>query len=129
MAKIVLIEDAPDTRDLVKAILEMSEHTVETAETGEDGLNKIQKISPDVILVDVSLPGKMNGLDVVRKLRTDPAFDKIPILALTAHAMADDRRQALEAGCDEHITKPIIDLEEFSKLISHYAAQSRQLKR
>lgn len=125
MAKIMLIEDAPDTRDLVKAILEMSAHTVETAETGEDGLVKVRELLPDVVLVDVSLPGKLNGLDVVRNLRSDPAFDKTPFLALTAHVMADDRRQALEAGCDEHITKPIVNLEEFVEKVERYVAQGR----
>lgn len=125
MAKIMLIEDAPDTRDLVKTVLEMSAHTVETAETGEDGLVKIRELLPDLVLIDVSLPGKLNGLDVVRNLRTDSAFDNTPFLALTAHVMADDRRQALEAGCDDHITKPIVDLEEFAEIVARYAAQGR----
>lgn len=126
MAKIVLIEDSPDTRDLVKTILEMTDHTVEIAETGEEGLEKTEKDLPDVVLVDMSLPGNLNGLDVVRKLRDNPAFDKIPLLALTAHVMADDRRQSLEAGCDDHITKPIIDLEEFAETVSRYAARGRK---
>lgn len=125
MAKIMLIEDAPDTIDLVKSILEMFDHTVEIAETGEEGLAKIREITPDVVLVDVSLPGKLNGLDVVRQLREDSAFDKTPLLALTAHVLADDRRQALEAGCDDHITKPIVDLEEFAETVSRYAVQGR----
>lgn len=127
MAKIVLIEDAPDTRDLVKTILEMSDHTVETAETGEEGLVKVRETAPDVVLIDMSLPGNLNGLDVVRELRGDSAFDTTPLLALTAHAMADDQRKSLEAGCDEHITKPIIDLEEFAETVSRYAAQGRKL--
>ena len=122
----MLIEDAPDTRDLVSAILEMSGHTIEIAETGEDGLAKVKEIMPDVVLVDVSLPGKLNGLDVVRHLREDSAFDKTPLLALTAHVMATDREQALEAGCDDHITKPIVDLEEFAETVSRYAAQGRK---
>jgi CheY-like chemotaxis protein len=126
MAKIMLIEDAPDTRDLVSEILEMSGHTIEIAETGEDGLAKVKEITPDVVLVDVSLPGKLNGLDVVRHLRQDSAFDKTPLLALTAHVMATDREQALEAGCDDHITKPIVDLEEFAETVSRYAAQGRK---
>jgi CheY-like chemotaxis protein len=121
----MLIEDAPDTRDLVSAILEMSGHTIEAAETGEEGLAKIKEITPDVVLVDVSLPGKLNGLDVVRQLRADSEFDKTPLLALTAHVLVADREQALEAGCDDHITKPIVDLEEFAETVSRYAAQGR----
>lgn len=125
MAKIVLIEDAADTRDLIKALLEMSAHTVETAETGENGLAKILNILPDIVLVDVSLPGKMNGLDVVRQLRANADFDKTPILALTAHAMVKDREQSIEAGCDEHITKPIVDLESFAETVTRYIQRGR----
>ena len=126
MAKIFLVEDAFDTRDLIKTVLEMYGHEVEIAETGEDGLNRIQSGNPDVILMDISLPGNLNGLDVVKQLRADSAFDETPILALTAHAMVDDRRRSLEAGCDDHITKPIFDLEEFAQMISAYINEGRK---
>jgi CheY-like chemotaxis protein len=126
MAKIMLVEDAADTRDLVTAILEMAGHTVTSAVTGEEGITKIQTLLPDVILMDMSLPGKMSGLDVVHLLRADSAFDETPILALTAHALLDDRRRSLAVGCDEHITKPIFDLEEFAEIVSRYAEQGRK---
>lgn len=122
----MLVEDAADTRDLVIAILEMDGHTIETSETGEDALNKIRTLQPDVILMDMSLPGNLSGLDVVRELRADEAFVSTPILALTAHAMIEDRRRSLAVGCDEHITKPIFDLEEFTAVISGYVAQGRK---
>ena len=124
----MLVEDAADTRDLITAILEMAGHLVDFAETGEDAITKIQKLRPAVILMDMSLPGKLSGLDVVHVLRADSAFDQTPILALTAHALVDDRRRSLEVGCDEHITKPIFDLEEFAETISRYAAEGRSLK-
>jgi two-component system cell cycle response regulator DivK len=126
MAKIMLVEDAADTRDLITAILEMAGHAVDSAETGEEGIIKIHGLRPDVILMDMSLPGKMSGLDVVYQLRADSAFDQTPILALTAHALIDDRRRSLEVGCDEHITKPIFDLEEFAETVSRYAAEGRK---
>ena len=125
MAKIMLVEDAADTRDLITAILEMAGHLVDSAETGEEGITKIQTLRPDVILMDMSLPGKMSGLDVVHLLRADSAFDQTPILALTAHALVEDRRRSLAVGCDEHITKPILDLEEFAETISRYAEEGR----
>lgn len=128
MAKIMLVEDAADTRDLITAILEMEGHTVDSAETGEEGIIKIQTLFPDVILMDMSLPGKMSGLDVVHLLRADSAFDRTPILALTAHALVEDRRRSLAVGCDEHITKPILDLEEFIETVSRYAEEGRSLK-
>jgi CheY-like chemotaxis protein len=125
MATIMLVEDALDTRDLVKTILEMEGHTVESAETGEEAITLIRAAKPDVILMDISLPGNISGLDVVKKLRADSDFDAIPILALTAHAMTDDASRSLAAGCDEHITKPIFDLEEFAGIVSAYAANGR----
>jgi CheY-like chemotaxis protein len=126
MAKIMLVEDAADTRDLIKAILEMAGHSVDYAITGEEGITKIQTLRPDVILMDMSLPGKMSGLDVAYHLRADSAFDDTPILALTAHALIEDRHRSLAVGCDEHITKPIFDLEEFTEIVSRYAEQGRK---
>ncbi|HLL99875.1 MAG TPA: response regulator [Pyrinomonadaceae bacterium] len=128
MAKIMLVEDAADTRDLITQILGMEGHTVDCAETGEESITKIQALPlpPDVILMDMSLPGRLSGLDVVQFLRADSAFDRTPILALTAHALVDDRRRSLEVGCDEHITKPIFDLKEFAEIVSRYAEQGRK---
>jgi CheY-like chemotaxis protein len=122
----MLVEDAADTRDLIKAILEMAGHSVDYAITGEEGITKIQTLRPDVILMDMSLPGKMSGLDVAYHLRADSAFDDTPILALTAHALIEDRHRSLAVGCDEHITKPIFDLEEFTEIVSRYAEQGRK---
>lgn len=126
MAKIMLVEDAADTRDLITAILEMAGHKVDCAETGEEGITKIYTLRPDVILMDMSLPGRMSGLDAVYHLRADTAFNQTPILALTAHALIDDRRRSLAVGCDEHITKPIFDLEEFTEIVSRYAEEGRK---
>jgi CheY-like chemotaxis protein len=122
----MLVEDALDTRDLVTMILEMAGHEVVSAETGEAGLTKLENLRPEVILMDMSLPGKLSGLDVVKILRADASFDETPILALTAHAMPDDYLNSIAAGCDEHITKPIFDIEAFIEIISQYAAHGRE---
>jgi CheY-like chemotaxis protein len=122
----MLVEDAADTCELITAVLEMAGHTVDAAVTGEEGFTKIQTLRPDVILMDMSLPGRLSGLDVVHMLRADSTFDETPILALTAHALVDDRRRSLEVGCDEHLTKPIFDLEEFNRIVSSYAEHGRK---
>ena len=129
MAKIMLIEDSPDTRDLVKMVLELNGHSVLSAETGEAAMIKLKEFQPDLILMDISLPGKLNGLDIVKKLRADSSFDKTPILALTAHAMQEDQQKSLDAGCDEHIIKPILDLESFGDKVSLYAERGRNANR
>ncbi len=125
MAKILFVEDEPDIRDLVRMALE-EEHRVVAAETGEEGLRRAAEDAPDVILMDVSLGGALDGLEATRRLRADPAFDRTPIIALTAHAMPGDRERALAAGCDEHWTKPITDLLAFCDMVARVAEEGRR---
>lgn len=125
MAKILLVEDDPDTRELVRLTLELYGHDVTEAKTAEDSLVKAQASVPDLILMDLSLGGKFDGLEATKRLRADPAFDATPIIALTAHAMAGDREKSLAAGCDEHWTKPILDLSVFKDSVARIAAQKR----
>ena len=106
MAKIMLVEDSPDTRDLVKLILEMENHEVFSAETGEAGIKKIREICPQLILMDISLPGSMSGLDVVETLRADKSFDETPIIALTASSSYGYLEKAMQFGINEYIIKP-----------------------
>ena len=124
MAKILFVEDEQDIRDFVLLALEDG-HSVVSAETAEEGLRRASSESPDLILMDVSLGGEFDGLEVTRRLRADPAFDRTPIIALTAHAMPGDRERALAAGCDEHWTKPITDLLAFCDRVSRVAEQGR----
>ena len=128
MATVMLVEDAADTRDLVTMILEMAGHEVIDAATGEAALEKLARLRPVLILMDISLPGKVSGLDIVKKLRADESFDEIPIIALTAHAMQQDHKNSLAAGCDEHITKPILDLDAFVEIVERFAKNGRELK-
>jgi len=127
MAKILLVEDEPDTRELVRLTLEMDGHQVLEAATAEEAIAKARDGRPRLILMDLSLAGQFDGLEATKRLRADPAFDDTPIVALTAHAMQGDRERSLAAGCDEHWTKPIIDLATFKKEVATAAARGRLL--
>src|SRR4051812_9253736 len=120
MAKVLVVEDDQDSRDLVRILLEGEGHRVTEALTGEEGLAAARETGPDLVLMDVSLPGSLDGLEATRRLRSDPDFDAVPIVALTAHALGGDRERIILAGCDDHITKPIESLPEFVALVSRY---------
>lgn len=107
MKKIALVEDNPDNRLLVRAILEDLYEIVEY-ETGNEALTGLQQERPDLVLLDISLPG-MDGTEVLRLIRADAGLKSLPVVALTAHAMAGDREKFLSAGFDDYLTKPIVD--------------------
>jgi len=125
MAKILLVEDDPDTRELVRLTLELYGHDVTEATTAEDGVALACEVAPDLILMDLSLGGKFDGLEATKRLRADAAFDETPIVALTAHAMTGDREKSLAAGCDDHWTKPILDLSAFKNNVARMAQDGR----
>ena len=125
MAKILLVEDEPDNRDLIRMFLESDGHSVATAATGEDAVAEAAGAEFDLVLMDLSLPGEFDGIEATRRLRADGRFDRVPVVALTAHAMRGDRERALAAGCDEHIAKPIVDLREFSAEVARLVARGR----
>jgi len=107
MATIAVVEDNPDNRLLVQAILEDVYDLVEY-ETGTEALEGFQEEVPDLVLLDISLPG-MDGSEVLQRMRADSGLAGIPVIALTAHAMAGDRERYLAQGFDEYLTKPIVD--------------------
>ena len=107
MKKIVLVEDNPDNRLLVQVMLE-SLYEIEEYETGFAALEGLQKSKPDLVLLDVSLP-EMDGTEVLRRIRADDKLRDLPVIALTAHAMAGDREKFIAAGFDDYVTKPIVD--------------------
>lgn len=127
MAKILLVEDEADTRELVRLTLELDGHDVLEAETAEEAILRARSGRPDLILMDLSLGGKFDGLEATKRLRADPAFEETPIIALTAHAMQGDRERSLAAGCDDHWTKPIIDLVRFKRGVLEAASRGRLL--
>lgn len=106
MAKILLVEDNEMNRDMLSRRLERRGFTVIIAADGGVGVAQARSASPDLILMDMSLP-VIDGWEATRILKADPATAKIPVIALTAHAMAEDRAKAMAAGCDDFDTKPV----------------------
>ena len=104
--RLAVVEDNPDNRMLVEAILEDDFEIVEF-ETGNEAVEGVAA-NPDVVLLDISLPG-MDGTEVLAWMRTEASFTSVPVIALTAHAMAGDRERYLQAGFDDYVSKPIVD--------------------
>ncbi len=106
MPKILLVEDNEMNRDMLSRRLVKRGYEVEIAVDGREGVEKARSGAPDLILMDLSLP-VMTGWDATRELKGDDATRAIPVIALTAHAMSDDCKKAMDAGCDEFETKPV----------------------
>jgi CheY-like chemotaxis protein len=107
MKRIAVVEDNPDNRELVRVILEGT-YDVSEYETGQQAIVGIKRERPDLVILDISLP-LMDGPEVVRQIRLDADLRDLPVIALTAHAMAGDREKYLAAGFNDYVTKPIID--------------------
>jgi CheY-like chemotaxis protein len=106
MAKILLVEDNEMNRDMLSRRLQRKGYEVVIAVDGGEGVAMAHSQAPDLILMDMSLP-VLDGWEATRKLKAAPETAGIPVIALTAHAMATDREKAMEAGCDDYDTKPI----------------------
>lgn len=117
MVKILLVEDNETNRDMLSRRLARKGYEVIIAVDGAEGINAARQQTPDLILMDMSLP-VLDGWEATRQLKSEVATRHIPIIALTAHAMAGDREKAIEAGCDEYETKPV----EFQRLLSKIEA-------
>ena len=107
--KIAVVEDNPDNRLLVSAILE-DLYEISEYESGIEAIEGLPSDPPDLVLLDISLP-RMDGTEVLAWIREQPGFEGLPVIALTAHAMAGDREKFLAAGFDDYVTKPIVDEE------------------
>ena len=112
MSKLLLVEDNEMNRDMFSRRLQRRGYEVVEAVDGEEGVNLARSEDPDLVLMDMSSP-VVDGWEAARRLKAGMETAAIPILALTAHAMSNDRDKALEAGCDDYDTKPI----EFSRLL------------
>jgi len=106
MTRILLVEDNEMNRDMLSRRLARRGFEVEIAVDGQDGLDKARALQPDLILMDMSLP-VIDGWEATRRLKEDPTCRHIPVVGLSAHAMAGDREKALAAGCDDYDTKPV----------------------
>jgi len=120
MAKILLVEDNDMNRDMLSRRLARKGYETVEAIDGQEGIEAARTAHPNLILMDMSLP-VLDGWEATRRLKADPATSSIPVIALTAHAMAGDRERALNAGCDDYDTKPI----EFPSLLAKIEALLR----
>jgi CheY-like chemotaxis protein len=119
--RILLVEDNPQNRYLVTFLLGKHGYIVDVAEDGEQALEMLEAgPEPDLILMDMQLP-KIDGYEATRRIKADDRHRHIPLVALTAHSMKGDRGKALDAGCDEYVTKPV-DAEALVLLISRLIA-------
>ena len=105
--KVAVVEDNPDNRMLVQALLE-DRYDLSEYETGVEAVEGLPGNIPDVVLLDISLP-EMDGTEVLAWMKKQDALKDLPVIALTAHAMAGDREKFLSIGFDDYVTKPIID--------------------
>jgi two-component system, cell cycle response regulator DivK len=122
MALVLYIDDTENNRILVSRRLERKGYRVITAETAVAGLVAMGAEMPDLILMDMGMPG-LDGWSATRQLKADPKFRHIPVIALTAHAMHGDREKALEAGCDDYEIKPFDFPRLFEKIEAHLTAR------
>lgn len=116
--RILVVEDNRDNMTLITDVLSSLDYDVLQATDGEQGVEVANTEKPDLILMDLSLP-RMDGWAATRYIKANPELKHIPIIALTAHAMVGDRERALEAGCDDYISKPI-NLQELAGKLAHH---------
>jgi CheY-like chemotaxis protein len=116
--RILVVEDSMDTYELVRFILERNGYETFLAMNGRDGINAAVLHKPDLIIMDMSLP-EMDGWTAANMLKKNEQTASIPLIALTAHALPGDRQRAMDAGCNEYMTKPM-DLTELTGVVAHW---------
>ncbi len=121
--KILVVDDKEDSRVLVGKVLRFRGYEVIGATTGEDAVNMTQTELPDLILMDVRLPGGIDGLEATRRIKAIPQLAHIPILAMTASVRPEDIQRALEAGCSDFVRKPI-DIDELPKQVAEHITRT-----
>jgi len=103
--KVLLVEDQEDNRRILRDLLTSAGYEIREALTGEDGIRLADEYRPDLILMDIQLPG-VDGYEAARQIKANPALRAIPIIAVTSYALSGDDAQALEAGCEAYVAKP-----------------------
>jgi CheY-like chemotaxis protein len=121
--KILIVDDNPQNLKLARVLLLGEGYDVKTAPDAEEALRVLSNFYPDLILMDLQLPG-MDGLDLTRRLKSDPVYRNICIVALTAYAMRGDKEKALAAGCDGYLAKPI-DTDQLPKDVRSYIDRTK----
>jgi CheY-like chemotaxis protein len=130
MKKILIAEDNPVNRELLRELLEMQDYEVFEACNGQEALDMIEQLRPDLLILDLGMP-VLDGFGAIRKIRADPAFAGLPVLAATAYAMRRDREKTLEAGFDGYVSKPIQPAalkQEIARLLSMQAGKAASAK-
>ncbi|MBI2288683.1 MAG: response regulator [Chloroflexi bacterium] len=123
--KILIVEDNPQNMRLMEMTLRGENYILLKATNGEEALDTARREQPDLIIMDIQLPG-MNGLEVTRKLREVPAFSRTPIIGVTAYAMKGDREKVIEAGCNLYLPKPI-DTRKLPEMIAEMLCQRPEI--
>jgi two-component system cell cycle response regulator DivK len=121
MKEILIVEDNPMNMELILDLLEFYGYNVTEAEDGIKALERLSEKKFDIILLDMQLP-KMDGLEVLEKIKNNPATTDIPVIAVTAHAMKGSEEHFIEMGCVDYISKPI-DIHKFRALIDKYLGE------
>lgn len=115
MSKVLIAEDNPVSRELLREILATTNHEIVEAQDGQEALAKIAEAGPDLVLLDINMPIK-DGFAVIRELRDQPRFARLPVMAITAYAMKQDRERILAAGFTSYLTKPIDKTKLFGEM-------------
>ena len=103
--RILVVEDQEDNRQIIRDLLSATDYEITEAESGEQALEAVAKQRPDLILMDIQLPG-MDGYEATRRIKADPALRSITIIAVTSYALSGEEQKARAAGCDEYVPKP-----------------------
>ena len=125
---ILLVEDFDDAREMYRDYLEFAGFRVDTARDGREAIEKTRRIAPDLVLMDLSLP-VMDGWEATRLLKSDPETRNIPIVALSAHALAAEGERARKAGCDGFIAKPCLPPDLVAEIDKYLKNQSSASER
>jgi two-component system, cell cycle response regulator DivK len=113
--RILVVEDQPDNRQIIRDMLAPTDYEITEAEDGQQALEAIAKRRPDLILMDIQLP-IIDGYTATRKIKSDPALRSIPIIAVTSYALSGEEKKAREAGCDDYVPKPFSPRQLLAKI-------------
>ncbi len=111
MRKILIVDDHADIRRLIRITLEFEHYEIQEAADGQSALDAISMLKPDVVLLDVMMPGAVDGLEVCRRIRATPALREVRVMLLSARGQASDREAGLQAGADSYLVKPFSPLQ------------------
>ena len=121
MKTVLIAEDNPTNRELLRELLEMRGYIVSEACNGQEALAMVEQAAPDILLLDIGMP-LLDGFAVVRKLRDNPRFTSLPVVAVTAYAMQGDREKIMNSGFDGYLSKPVNSsslVQELDRLLTH----------